>query len=234
MKGGLSPVFLNAARSSDTGAANDDAVPGLGGDHQVGPNAVIQIRAALIDAEGAGCARRVFMDAGLEDWFDTVPDRMVPAARVHRLNSELLASLDGETFEAVMREAGRRTGHYILENRIPGPAKRLLKLLPAGLAARALLKAIKANSWTFAGKAGVRVTPGHPAIIEIGANPLPMPGCPWHAAVFETLFATLLRRPVFVSHRIAADRTRLDRFELRWRSQTSVDSVEASRFMSPR
>ena len=169
---------------------------------RVGPNAIIQTCAALIDARGAARARRIFTDAGLQDWFDTPPDRMVPAASVHRLNCELLASLDGESFEAVMSDAGYRTGHYILENRIPGPARSLLRLLPAALAARALLRAIRANSWTFAGRAEVRVRPGHPAVIEISGNPLPMPGCPWHAAVFEILFATLLKRPVRVSHRI--------------------------------
>ena len=79
-------------------------------------------------------------------------------------NGALLASLDRKTFETVTRQAGRRTGHYILENRISGPARTFLKLLPTSLAARALLKAIKANFWTFARKAEVRVTPGHPAI----------------------------------------------------------------------
>jgi bacteriochlorophyll 4-vinyl reductase len=62
----------------------------------------------------------------------------------------------------------------------------------------ALLKAIRANAWTFAGSTPVSVTPGHPAIIEITGNPLPMPGCPWHRAVFETLFTVLLGKPVRV------------------------------------
>jgi len=217
MSGGLSQALWNAARSGDAGVASDDLPLIIAHDHQVGPNAIIQTCAALIDARGAARARRIFTDAGLQDWFDTPPDRMVPAASVHRLNCELLASLDGESFEAVMSDAGYRTGHYILENRIPGPARSFLRLLPAALAARALLRAIRANSWTFAGRAEVRVRPGHPAVIEISGNPLPMPGCPWHAAVFETLFATLLKRPVRVSHRILVGQARLDRFELRWR-----------------
>ena len=213
---GISQALLNAARPGNgAGARHPGGAPSDG--NLVGPNAIIQTRAALVDAYGAGRARRIFRDAGLGDWFDAPPDRMVPADKVHRLNSELLACLDGEAFEALMRDAGRRTGRYILDNRIPAPARTLLGLLPAGLAARALLKAIRANAWTFAGTAEVRVTPGHPAFIEISANPLPMPGCPWHAAVFETLFAALLRRPVRVSHRLAAIPTRLDRFELRWR-----------------
>ncbi|MDZ7599889.1 MAG: bacteriochlorophyll 4-vinyl reductase [Hoeflea sp.] len=215
--GGISQALLNAAHAG-AAAETSDLPGGAPSDgNLVGPNAILQTRAALVDAYGAGRGRRIFRDAGLEAWFDTPPDRMVPADRVHRLNSHLLAVLDGEAFEALMQDAGRRTGRYILENRIPAPARTLLGLLPPGLAARALLKAIKANSWTFAGTAEVRITPGHPAIIEICANPLPMPGCPWHAAVFQTLFAALLKRPVVVSHRLAAAETRLDRFEVRWR-----------------
>ena len=214
MSGRVADALLGAARSAASAPAAIDEGPR--GD-RVGPNAVIQTRVALIDAQGVARARALFVDAGLGDWFEAPPDRMVPAERVHRLNSALLAALDGEAFEAVMRDAGRRTGRYILENRIPGPARLFLKMLPAGLAARALLRAIRSNSWTFAGTADMRVTPGNPAIIEIAGNPLPMPGCPWHAAVFETLFAALLLRPVRVSHRVLAGGVRRDRFEVHWR-----------------
>ncbi|WP_052161156.1 bacteriochlorophyll 4-vinyl reductase [Hoeflea sp. BAL378] len=215
--GGIGHSLLNAARSAATEPASDDGASHPAAGHQVGPNAIIQTRLALIDFEGAGRARALFDNAGMGDWFDRPPDRMVPAERVHCLNAELLSGLGSDAFRSVMIDAGRRTGRYILDNRIPGPAKTLLRALPAGLAARALLKAIRSNAWTFAGKAEVRVTPGHPCIIEIGGNPLPMPGCPWHAAVFETLFSTLLVRPVTVSHRIGDARGRVDRFEVRWR-----------------
>jgi divinyl protochlorophyllide a 8-vinyl-reductase len=114
-----------------------------------------------------GVPARLCSDAGIADWFDALPGEMVPAEAVHRLNMALLASLDGEAFDALMADAGARTGRYILKNRIPGAARALLKLLPAALASRALLKAIRANAWTFAGNAEVSVTPGHPAIIEI-------------------------------------------------------------------
>ncbi|OCW58467.1 bacteriochlorophyll 4-vinyl reductase [Hoeflea olei] len=218
--GGIGQSLLNAARSAAPDRVShrhSDGTPDLGAADTVGPNAIIQTRAALIETEGVVRTRRLFVEAGIADWYDEPPHSMVPAEAVHRLNSRLLASLDGSTFDAVMRDAGHRTGHYILDNRIPGPAKAVLKLLPAPLAARMLLKAIRSNSWTFAGQAEVAVTPGHPALIEIVGNPLPMPGCPWHSAVFETLFSTLLCRPVHVTHRILGVRERLDRFELRWR-----------------
>jgi divinyl protochlorophyllide a 8-vinyl-reductase len=209
-------ALLDAAHPDSVGtpSAGRDGHVAVG--HRVGPNAIIQTRAALIDACGAEPARRVFLEAGIGAWFDTPPQDMVPARKVHGLNMALLAGLDGEAFEAVMRDAGRRTGWYILENRIPGAAKALLKVLPARLGAGALLKAIRANAWTFAGSAPVSVQPGRPAIIEITGNPLPMPGCPWHAAVFETLFTVLLGRPVDVSHQFGGRGGRVDRFEVRW------------------
>ena len=213
MSGGVADALLRAARPA--GSVPVAVEDGPSGD-RVGPNAVIQTRAALIEAQGSDRARSLFTDASLGHWFETPPDRMVPADKVHRLNSVLLAAFDGQSFEAVMRDAGRRTGRYILENRIPGPARLLLKMLPARLAVRVLLKAIRSNSWTFAGRAEVRVTPGNPAIIEIAGNPLPMPGCPWHAAVFETLFSALLSRPVRVGHRLLSGDLRQDRFELCW------------------
>jgi divinyl protochlorophyllide a 8-vinyl-reductase len=221
MNDGVTPMLSGAGRQA--GVREALVCEGQGGSngastgHRVGPNAIIQTRAALIDAFDAGRARRVFADAGIADWFDALPGEMVPAEAVHRLNMALLASLDGEAFEALMADAGARTGRYILQNRIPGAARAVLKLMPAALASRALLKAIRANAWTFAGNAEVSVTPGHPAMIEIAGNPLPMPGCPWHRAVFETLFATLLGKPVRVDHQLGLRGGRLDRFTLRWR-----------------
>lgn len=185
--------------------------------HLVGPNAIIQTRIALVQACGADLARHLFAVAGLAAWFEAPPENMVAADAVHRLNMTLLEHLDGTVFEAVMADAGARTGRYILENRIPAPARFLLQCLPARLAARALLKAIRANAWTFAGKAHVAVTPDHPAIIEISSNPLPAPGCPWHRAVFATLFEALLGKQVRVEHRSSSDGQPLDRFSVFWK-----------------
>jgi divinyl protochlorophyllide a 8-vinyl-reductase len=186
-------------------------------ENTVGPNAVIQIRSALVDSYGGPVARRLFGYAGLEAWFDRPPDKMVEADKVHRLNMALFAALGGDAFDTVMAEAGRRTGCYILENRIPRVARAVLRLLPARLAARILLRAIVANSWTFAGGATVTATPGHPAVIEIRENPLSMPGCAWHCAVFETLFSAMLRRPVQVRYQACVGEPGPDAFRLVWK-----------------
>ncbi|WP_420408771.1 bacteriochlorophyll 4-vinyl reductase [Hoeflea sp.] len=193
------------------------ADPGRGlAPNTVGPNAVIQTRLALADACGDHDARRLFGYAELESWFDRPPDRMVEAEMVHRLNMALLAGLGGEAFDIVMTDAGRRTGHYILENRIPRAARIVLPWLPARLASRILLRAIVANSWTFAGNATVCARGGSPATVEISGNPLPMPGCAWHRAVFETLFSTLLGKAVRAEHCDTGPDTRHDIFSLRW------------------
>lgn len=205
------------ASATDRALTFADPGPGPSG-NTVGPNAVIQTRAALADAYGDPVARRLFGYAGLETWFDRPPERMVEAAKVHHLNMALLAGLGGDAFDAVMADAGRRTGRYILANRIPPPARILLPWLPARIASRVLLGAIVANSWTFAGKAAVRARPGFPAILEIAGNPLPMPGCAWHRSVFETLFSALLGKGVRAEHCNAGPQSRLDIFILRWKS----------------
>jgi divinyl protochlorophyllide a 8-vinyl-reductase len=208
-----------AGPASSTHRATAPAVPvPASAPNTVGPNAVIQTRSALVDAHGDPAARRLFGYAGLETWFDRPPGKMVEAETVHRLNMALLAALGGDAFDAVMTDAGRRTGRYILENRIPRVARGVLSLLPASLAARLLLRAIVANSWTFAGGAIVTATSGHPAIIAIHDNPLSMPGCAWHCAVFETLFSRLLRRPVQVCCESCPGDPGRDMFRLLWKA----------------
>jgi divinyl protochlorophyllide a 8-vinyl-reductase len=116
---------------------------------------------------------------------------------------------------AVLHDAGRRTADYLLANRIPGPAQRVLRLLPAPLASRALLAAIGKNAWTFAGSGAC--TTSHPgkAVIEIKDNPLAVPDCPWHAGVFEGLFSALVHaRPVVAHPRCCAAGDTVCRFEI--------------------
>ncbi|VVT20225.1 bacteriochlorophyll 4-vinyl reductase [Hoeflea sp. EC-HK425] len=226
MSDATSPVLSGAAAEQLAGPGFSDMgeealelsmdAPSPHAVHKVGPNAVIQTRLALIDICGAKRARALFAHAGVIDWFDLPPDSMVPAEPVNRLNMTLFQQLDRPVFEMLMADAGTRTGHYILDNRIPRPVRKLLENLPAWLAARALLKAIRAHAWTFAGNARVTVKPGHPATIEIRANPISVPGCPWHRGVFEMLFSGVLGKPVRVDHLTAFDGQPCDRFMVRW------------------
>jgi divinyl protochlorophyllide a 8-vinyl-reductase len=99
---------------------------------------------------------------------------------------------------AILTDAGLRTGDYILANRIPKFAQVILKLLPAPLAARMLVKAITAHSWTFAGSGRFSGVVGKNVTFEIAGNPI-IAGeraetlvCVWHAAVFQRLFQVLV------------------------------------------
>lgn len=161
---------------------------------RVGPNAILQTAEALRARGGDALARQVFAAAGLAARLVTPPTEMVPegeAARLHRACCRTLAPAEAE---AAARDAGLRTAAYILRYRIPRPARWLLRALPPGLATRLLLAAIARHAWTFAGSGRVVVTPGRPAVIEIAANPLATPGCPWHRGVFEGLVRTLVDR----------------------------------------
>jgi divinyl protochlorophyllide a 8-vinyl-reductase len=179
----------------------------------VGPNAILQTAEALQVAGGEALARNVFARAGLCHLLDLPPSRMIDARIVRCLNDALVAALPPAHANAILRDAGIRTGRYILENRIPAFARMLLKFLPAPLSMRLLLKAVTAHSWTFAGNAKLVAEPGNPAAIAIIANPLALPGCPWHCAVFETLMRELVSPHCSVAHeRKAADG--VDRFSI--------------------
>ena len=86
---------------------------------------------------------------------------MVDEVPVARLHQALRRRWPGEAADIAAR-AGRGTGDYILANRIPGAAKRILKVLPAGLRARVLAKAIAKHAWTFAGSGRFRVVSADP------------------------------------------------------------------------
>lgn len=167
--------------------------------HTVGPNAIIQTLAAVASRAGLQARSDLAAQAKLESpvggW-----QSMVQVDLVNRLNASVVAEFGAERAAAIMRDAGSRTGHYILENRIPSAVQTLLRWLPPKLATRVLLKAIAKNAWTFAGSARVEVGPDW---ICIHDNPIclgraGLSGCLWHEAVFQTLFSAIVGRSVEV------------------------------------
>ncbi|HEY0331715.1 MAG TPA: bacteriochlorophyll 4-vinyl reductase [Rhodopseudomonas sp.] len=165
---------------------------------RIGPNAVIQLIQALTAAGLDDPARQIFAAAGASEWLARPPGEMVderPVAAIHQAVRRLLPA--GQA-AAVLTDAGLRTGDYILANRIPKFAQTILKLLPAPLAARMLVKAIAAHSWTFAGSGGFSGEVGRNVVLEIADNPIcagehaDTPVCVWHAAVFQRLFQVLV------------------------------------------
>jgi divinyl protochlorophyllide a 8-vinyl-reductase len=166
---------------------------GLAGGGRIGPNAVTRLAQAL----GPARAREVFAAAGLADRLDAPPDRMVPEAEAVALHRALRARLGEATADAVSREAGRLTAHYLLAHRIPRALQWVLRRLPGGIAARILVAAIGCHAWTFAGSGRFRVVAGRPLRLEIAGGPIARAGaathpvCGYYAATFESLFRAL-------------------------------------------
>ncbi len=167
---------------------------------RIGPNAILQIAAVLEDRRGRAALERVFARAGLSAYVAAPPTAMVPEREVARLHVAMAREIGDADAEAVAREAGERTALYILAHRIPGPAKRLLRLLPPRLASRLLLAAIGKHAWTFAGSAAFRAAAGPPVDLSLAGCALcranlaggRLPA--FYAATFEGLFRALVAR----------------------------------------
>jgi len=166
---------------------------------KIGPNAVIQLAETVKARFGWDTAAALFSAAGVGEMLDRPPkdmtDERIPAALYDHL---------WETFPdsapTLAAEAGQRTADYVMGNRIPRPVQWLLKVLPRPLGARLLLWAIKKNAWTFVGSGHCAVAYGDPCIITVRNNPLKMPDCAWHCAVFERMFTTMIAAGTKVRH----------------------------------
>lgn len=165
---------------------------------RIGPNAITQLAFAVEDRLGGEATRRLFAGAGLDAYLDDPPHGMVEEGEVIALHSTLRASVAPDAAQAIARAAGLATARYLLENRIPRAARRVLRALPAALASRALLAAIARHAWTFAGSARFSAVPGHPVRVALEDCPIcrgersAVPLCDYYGATFEGLFAHLV------------------------------------------
>lgn len=192
---GLARLFADAERQ-DTSLGRPPA--------RIGPNAIIQTGQALSALYGPGVARLIFEAAGLGHYIGALPTTMIEEREPIALFAAIQASLPRAEADRVLADAGHRTGHYILGNRIPPIPRQILPKLPAGLSSRLLVSAIARHAWTFAGSGRFegRVTGWKRPVVTlaIAANPLATPGCPWHGAVFQRLFASLSGDVASVRH----------------------------------
>jgi divinyl protochlorophyllide a 8-vinyl-reductase len=165
---------------------------------RIGPNAVIQTNAELLERVGLVAARAILREAGLERAEGTPPTGMVAEDDVRRLFIAVERQHPAQA-RAILHAAGARTARYLLANRIPRPAQWLMRRLPPHLGARILLHAIRQHAWTFAGSGSVTtlVTP-HAAMVCISACPVcrgvraSAPRCDFHAGTLDGLAAELL------------------------------------------
>jgi divinyl protochlorophyllide a 8-vinyl-reductase len=189
---------------------------------RIGPNAILQLVPVLEDAAGPDTTAHILAMAGIFALPDPAAGltEEAPAARLHQaMRLEL-----PEVAPMLAREAGWRTGDYILEHRIPKGAQRLLRLMPARLSVPILARAVEKHAWTFCGSGKFALGATWPARFEIGDNPVvrgersETPLCHWHAAVFERLFSALCGRTwTCVETTCCAQGARACRFEMRRR-----------------
>ena len=165
---------------------------------RIGPNAITRLAEAMRADVGEADTVSLFGRAGLNGYLDSPPEKMVDEEEVARLHLALRESLEPERAQRVSREAGRRTGDYLLAHRIPKPVQWLLHILPAPVASGVLLSAIRKHAWTFAGSGTFTATAGEPVRLEISGNPMcrgatsKVPVCDFYAATFERLFQKLV------------------------------------------
>jgi divinyl protochlorophyllide a 8-vinyl-reductase len=131
---------------------------------------------------------------------------MVDEFDVSALHLALHDVLGAAGAEAVATQAGRLTGDYLLSNRIPRMAQRVLRWLPPSLGAGLLARAIARHAWTFTGSGrfawqrhGRRslhlVVDGSPVCRMLRTD---APACHYFSATFERVFAGALGRRVGV------------------------------------
>lgn len=201
-------------------AGADDAADRAG---RIGPNAIIRVGEALTARFGSHAAWQLFEHAGLAHHWRQPPEQMVDETEVRRLHGALRERLGADRAREVSAAAGLATADYLLAHRIPRPVQRLLRVLPAALAARVLLAAITRNAWTFVGSGQFSARAGRPVYLSIRHNPLcqglhsDTPACDFYAATFERLFQVLVHRAASVCE-VACEACGDEacRFEIRW------------------
>jgi divinyl protochlorophyllide a 8-vinyl-reductase len=185
-----------------------------GASARIGPNAIIRLQQALLERVGRECARQIFEQAGQGHFAAELPERMVVETSVTSLYTSLPARLGPRLAAEVSAHAGWLTGDYLLANRIPKPVQALLHVLPAPLAARLLIAAIRRHAWTFVGSGRFDVTPvpagirdnvardGRRARLNLSVEGCPIcagsrqatPACTYYTAAFASLFVALVHR----------------------------------------
>lgn len=190
---------------------------------QIGPNAITRVAEAIDSAMGPSATQAIFQQAGLGRYLGQMPTQMVDEADVARLQLQLRSSLGPERAAQIALDAGRRTGDYLLAYRIPRSAQRLLRLMPAGAAARLLVKAIARHAWTFSGSGEFSFQPGRPFVLTIRRSPLcslirsEVPVCHYYSATFERVFQAIVHQQAkVIETECESAGAPVCRFELSW------------------
>jgi divinyl protochlorophyllide a 8-vinyl-reductase len=167
---------------------------------KIGPNAILQVFDVLDETVGPQQTTHLAQLAGLGHHRVDQPLAMVDERDVVALHKAVRATFDADTANQILWRAGAQTAEYILANRIPKPAQRVLGMLPAPLASPILLKAIAKNAWTFAGSGRFAYRAGRPAELALTDCPACLQvyrhdePCLYYTATMEGLFRALVHR----------------------------------------
>lgn len=175
--------------------ATTTLAPSSGG--VVGPNAILQTVAALRAHSGDSLAART-LQLATGRTLALLPEHPVDEREAAALMRAVRVRC-GDDAEEVLRDAGRRTGDYILRHRIPRGAQQLLRLLPTAIASHLLWRAAARHAWTFAGSGRfsfeVHWSPLRGTCVELRVDDSPLcrpyralePQCAFYAGAFERL-----------------------------------------------
>lgn len=165
---------------------------------RIGPNAIIQVAHVLRDRVGATRAERLLYEStGYA--LQALPSAMVDEREAQALSRAVVDDLGLQTGTTILREAGHRTGDYLLAHRIPKAAQWIMRVAPRRVGLAILLKAMRANAWTFAGSGafGVEHVAGD---VHLTFHACAMcrdmreagPVCDFYAGTFERLIRVLV------------------------------------------
>ncbi len=172
---------------------------------RIGPNAVLQLSAVLLELDGELTRHRIFRRAGLAHHLGNPPEGMVEEESVAALYTALDAELGEDAALSRIGAAGLGTAIYLLEHRIPAVLRLALPEIPQGFAAALLTRAIQRHGWTFLGSGSLTVTRGRPLTLRIALAPALVPVAPligeFYRACFEGLFQALVSPRARARHR---------------------------------
>jgi divinyl protochlorophyllide a 8-vinyl-reductase len=172
---------------------------------RIGPNAIIQLVAAIAHRWGPETAAALLSEATAYTP-ETLPHDMVDEREPLALVRLLLDRMGADAAAPVLHDAGVRTARYLLANRIPPLAQWVIGRLPRRLGLEVLLRAIGAHAWTFAGSGEFTVGwhRGWPTLSFTGCAmcrglTFHRPICAYYAGTFEHLFRTLVAEDITVT-----------------------------------
>lgn len=194
---------------------------------RIGPNAITRLAEAIAALHGETAVQALFTAAGQRDHLEHRPAEMVDERDVIALHRAGRRQFGLAAFAEIARLAGRLTGDYVLANRIPSVAQRVLRPMPAALAARVLVKAIGAHAWTFVGSGEFGFKPRRGGLLlTIQDSPLArderadQPLCDYYSETFERIFRELVSRQARVTEiSCAATGASACCFDVSYRSQ---------------